>query len=464
VGEQRARRGSIPIGLRILGVGVLALTMTGSGILLDRAEPGPSQGAAATQTVTETGGWFCPHGGGKDWRAWIVVTNPGSTPVQVRATSFGRDRPPQAFSFTVGAERQVYREVPAGETGASTEVEFFGGWVGASSVVRSMGDDPGIAAARCTAAAQPAWYVPDGTTGRGETSYVILMNPFATDAALEITIRTEERQLQPSSLTPYVIRPRSSVALPLNTFALQSPRERTVATRVVTNLGRAVVGGVGISSQGIRAEGGLPVLQTRWNFAASAAQSWFVPVFHPGEHLATVSLLAQTASSQHVVPGLEEVDLDPTTVRTFDVTDLQNNGLAVQSTNRVPVAAAARLIGPGDVATLNGSARAFARWLVLPPLPPEGGSAVLVVSNPRLIPATVGIRLIGDDGPVAAPGLQSVRVGAGRAVVVPFPERLGESPVSAIVESRDGAVVVATTGSSPDEAGYAATQGHPIPG
>lgn len=456
----RSGRPRIPIGLRIVGVSVLALLMIGSGFLLDRAEPVSSGGQGAVGQPT--GGWFCPHGGGQGWRGWIVVTNPGPSPVEVRTTSFGEERSPQTASFVVDGQRQVYREIPAEEAGASTEIEYFGGWVAAASVISSGGDEPALAAARCAAAAQTAWYVPDGTTGRGETSFVILMNPFAVDAAVDITIRTEERQLQPSSLTPFVIEPQSSVALRLNPIALQSPRERTVAVRVVTRLGRVVVGGLGISPQGVRAEAGVPFLQARWTLGASGAQQWAVPVLDPGDRLATVSLLAQTASTQQVVPGLEEVDLEPTTVRTFDVSELKNSGLTVQATNRVEVAAAARLTGETDVATINGSARAYVRWLVLPPLPPEGGTAFLVLSNPRLTDAMVGIRLIGEEGPVAAGGPESVRVGAGRSVVIPFPEELGGVPVSALVEALDGAVVVATTGSLADGEGFAATQGQPI--
>ena len=67
-------------------------------------------GVRATTAVAAgppTGAWFCPHGGGKGWQAWIAVANPGPATSTVRVTSFDQSGSRRASTFTVAGSRQA---------------------------------------------------------------------------------------------------------------------------------------------------------------------------------------------------------------------------------------------------------------------------------------------------------------------------------------------------------------------
>src|SRR3989442_11391670 len=96
----------------------------------------------------------------------------------------------------------------------------------------------------------------DAQTGHGETSYVVVMNPFAEDAAFDVVARTENRTIAPGSLSPYVLPARSSVAFRLNDIALEGPADHTVTVQVTQRIGRVIAEGVAVSPRGLRAQAG----------------------------------------------------------------------------------------------------------------------------------------------------------------------------------------------------------------
>ena len=122
------------VGRRLLAVVVIVGLVAASGWWLTRegvrSAPAPVAGPL-------TGAWFCPHGGAKGWQAWIVVANPGPASSTVRITSFDGSGSSVGSTFTVAAFHHVFRAVPARATEASTEVEFFGGWVAVTTVIQT---------------------------------------------------------------------------------------------------------------------------------------------------------------------------------------------------------------------------------------------------------------------------------------------------------------------------------------
>jgi hypothetical protein len=395
-----------------------------------------------------------------------VVANPGTRAVDVRLTSLGTERAPVVSTFTVPPSRQVIREVPAGEWGSSAAIDYFGGWVGAAAVVSTGSEEPATAASRCAASPHPVWYLADGTTSRGEASFAVVSNPFASDAAVEVLMRTEGRAVNPGSLSPLVVPARSSVGIRLNDFVLQGPRERTVTVQIAPSLGRVVVGGFGVTADGLRGEAGLPAAQDRWSFPAGPADSWVLPALNPGLRAASMTVISQTARKQEIVPELSEVALAAEAVHTFVLPDLGSAGLVVESLNDVPVAAVARLEGPGgDLATMNGAGRAYRRWLVMPSLSPAAGggsTSMVVLENPGLAPARAVIRLIGRRGVVAGPDPSALTIPSGRTVLVKLPSGPQGAPLSAVVEATDGTIVAGSASYSDDGAGYSVTLGLPI--
>jgi hypothetical protein len=435
-----------------------------SGFLLDRK--GPRAAAVGPVANTQTGAWFCPHGGTGGARGWVVMTNPGQQDVVARVTTFGKNGVRALSSLSVPAGHQVYREVPATEPGASTEVEYFGGWVGAAAVVQGgTKSKPGLAGERCVQAARRTWFLPDQPTGRDETGYAVIMNPFSVPAQFNVVIRTERRTINPSSLTPFVLPPRSSVGIKLNEYALESPGQTTVTTQVTQQIGRVVAGSFAITPGSLRAEVGLPALDLRWVVPGTdTSESGDVPLMNPGSVRTDVTVIRQGSTVQEVLSGEQGMSLAPGFVSTFKAERITGAGLLVESTNRGRIATAAILTGPGqDTATMDGTKSLARAWLVLPTLPAGGGQGVLILQNPGRGPVDVTIQLIGASGRLELPGAGLRTIPAGRTVVVPL-QTVSGVPVSALVVGKGGTFVAAGASYVGNGVGYAATLGVPMTG
>jgi hypothetical protein len=456
--------GPAPIRGRVIAILALVALVAGSGYLLDRK--GPRAAVVGPIENTQSGAWFCPHGGTGGARGWVVIANPGQRDVVVRVTTFGKNGVRALSSLSVPAGDQVYHEVPATEPGASTEVEYFGGWVGASAVVEGgTKSKPGLAGERCAPATRRTWFLPDQPTGRDETAYAVVMNPFSTPAQFNVVIRTERRTINPSSLTPFVLPPRSSVGIKLNEYALESPGQTTVTTQVIQQIGRVVAGSFALTPGSLRAEVGLPALELRWVVPGSdQAPSGEVPLMNPGSVRTDVTVIRQGSTVQEVLSGEDGLSLAPGFVSTFKADRLSGAGLLVESTNRGRIATAAILTGPGaDTATMDGTSTPARAWLVLPTLPAEGGQGVLILQNPGRRPVDVSIRLIGANGRLELTGAGLRTIPAARTVVVPLQTVSGVA-VSAIVVGKGGTFVAAGASYVGDGAGYAATLGVPMIG
>jgi hypothetical protein len=407
-----------------------------------------------------SGAWFCPHGGSPGWRAWVVVANPGDQPVAVRATTFTTNGAGEAVNFSVGAGRQVYREVPATDQSSSTEIEYFGGVVGASSVIQA-GATGGVAAEGCSIGPHRDWLMLDERTSPGETAYVVVMNPFAQDASFDVVIRSEDREVRPATLSPYVLGPRTSVGIRVNDYALLAESEATVAVEVVPRLGRVVAGGTVATTTALRAELGID----------SAAEEWVIPSSgYTGQaelvamdmrlSTAELSVDSQSSEAERVVSGPIGLSVQAGGVATFQVDGLADAGMVVRSTNQVPVVLALRLTGPnGDLATLSGAPAPASAWLVMATAPPNGGTEFVVLENPGRTDAVVTFKLIGGG---AAPPLAPVTLPAGRTIQVPLSAAVGKRSVCVEVHSEGGTIVASGLSYSSGDTGYAATLGIPI--
>ena len=130
--EKGARRSGRARGQGFLAA-VIVVAVVAAGVALDRL--GARVPGAEPEPGVTTGAWFCPHGGGRDWTAWISVANPDEAPATVRVTSYGEEGAvgqPQSFELPPRSTEQV--EVPANQLGSGTVVEVFGsrgaaGWV-----------------------------------------------------------------------------------------------------------------------------------------------------------------------------------------------------------------------------------------------------------------------------------------------------------------------------------------------
>lgn len=438
---------------------VVVAAVVASGRWLEGLGPAAAPRVAVHHPVT--GVWLCPHGGGRHWKGWVAVANPGRSAVRIRVTPFGASGRTAPVELTVpqGSERLV--RVPADWPGAGSEVEYFGGWVAATSVVVSSGRSPDAAAARCVVPSRQPWWVPDVSTPTGTTARLVVMNPFATTAAYDVTLRTETRSIRPGPFTPGVLAPYTSATILVNTYALLGPGEHTVSAEVTARVGRVAVGSILVSARGLRAEPAIDVPAARWVLpAAGYAGAGELAVVNPRRTKAAFLVESQGAQQQTGVGAAQTIGGQ--SVRTVEVGGLLDAGTLVTVAQRAQLAMSLRVAGAGGgLGEVDGTSHPGRRWVVPTVVPPPGGSQSLVLQNPGSTEARVTVSLLGSGGPLPAPA--PVVVPAGRTVVVHLEQTSGGAPVAAVVlASRP--IAAGMSGVSLGGRGFSLTMGFLLPG
>lgn len=461
----------VRLGVAVLTAGVVAAGgMVMERRLEPRVPPPPAGGADFS------GAWFCPHGGGEGWRAWVTVANPSARPTEIRLTTWvGRTPREAAEILPPGAHRTV--EVPAGQPAAATAVEFVGAPAAAGMVVTRPAElGGGVAAEPCAEQAGTRWYVPEASTLRGETSLVVLHNPFAVDAVADVGLIAGNRLVRPGRLKGIVLNPGQARAIDLGRFALG---EESLAAAISVPLGRVVAGGVTSSAGGLRATLAVPEPSRRWIIPGGGDGSGILLVTAPGEEAAPIHARAYAAEAESALVDLETVPAG--TVLALDE-GARDAGVVVEADGPAPILAARRLAAavpppeppsarregqgggrqgdrrkeeepppppPPDLAASAGVPVPGTAWLVLPPVPPGSGGAVILVENPGFRAADVEVTPLGTDGPgeplaVTVPPRSTVRVD--------LPQ-----PAAADVRASTGSVVAA--GAALGAATYAVAAG-----
>jgi hypothetical protein len=448
-----------------LGVALLVLLIVvGGGLALDRVDPKAMHAVGAGSAPS--GAWFCPHGGGKDWQTELYLANPGAGPVDVLVTPLGNGKPGAVSSYTVdpGAELRV----PAGspDPGASSFVEYFGGWVAAGWVTRAGGGQTGVAAEPCAPEAGTRWLAPDGTTEQGQSASLIVMNPFDVVAVVDVAIYTDTRApIRDSGLTDQQIPPHRSIALSLTRYALDEP---AAAAEVRALAGRVAVASRGVADAGgIRSSLGVTELGGRWILPATndPGQSTLV-VVAPGDDQVRFGAILYSGADPAPAGGLEDQSQTGRSSHAYPV--ITDGASAVEVRTQAgspPIAVVRRVQGPGSDAGATGGVSAPASsWIVLPTVAGEPSSPGMVLTNTG--PEDVVVTLTRMTATGSDPDTLEVTVPAARTAAVPA-RFLESDPTAAVLASSTGGTFVAAGASSSlgklGIAGYAVAAGVPVP-
>jgi Family of unknown function (DUF5719) len=419
-----------------------------------------------------SGAWICPHGGGDGWRAWVVAVNPAPVAAEVIVTTYGRSAP-QEVELSIPARSQRYVQVPAERMASASVVEFFGPRIAAGMVTRRHGG-AGLAAEPCAAGAGQRWYIPEGTSVRGQTTNLVVANPFAREAVIDVVLFTERDVIRHGNLQGIRIEPERATAIELNRFALG---EETLTAEVHAALGRVAVAGLGVGhDEGLRSTLGVDRLATSWVLPGAGFEGpTQIVVQAPGGE-APFRVVTQDAEGATVV--LEEEAVPAHTSATFEVPQ-EDGGVLVEGVGAEVFAAGRRLEPqaqpadeprpqPGDrereetptpipdpasTAGLAGGARAV---VVPSPLPEDGGEPMLVLQNPGRGTARVTMALVGEDGPVGEPVSFSLEAGHAESEVIASDGK----PVGVVLGLTSGEIVAAQIASV--EGGFAVSAGIPV--
>lgn len=446
---------------RLLLSGILAVLVVGAGVALETGLLSPRRTGAASSGDAPSGAWFCPHGG--LWQTWVTVGNPGFTTATVRVTTFGERGGVRQETFDLEAGTDRYVEIAAARPGSGTMVEYFGAPVAAGWVSRS---DDGVAAESCRASAGRSWLVADGNTQTDpeRSSWLIVMNPFAEDAAFDVTLLTaEEAPTRVGSLRGYVLPGRRTVAFRINRYLLGKP---SVAAHVTASLGAVSVAQLGITEDvGVRAVVAVPRAARRWVLPSALGQGdSALSIVDAEEQSAAFSVRQQTHLDQRPVEALTDLSLRGPSVQTYDTASNGGPaGLVVDVTGEVPVAAARRTLGThGDVAAVSGAATSAASWVIPPTVPPAGAvEQRFVLENPGREDVTVNVRTFGDG---LVEDLGEVTIPAGRTIAVAAGGDGDEAdaPVWAWVYTDSGTFVAGSASLSMERRGFALAMGVPL--
>jgi len=442
-------RGQLLVAL-LLMAGVIA-----SAEYLDR-EVGARPLEAARVTGVPSGAWFCPHGGGsKDWDVRIQLANPGDEPVPVRVRTITAARPVPPEDHVVEPRSTLVIPVPGEGRESSTSVEYFGGFVAAGWIAHAGEDASGVAAEPCLPDSSPRWLLPDGSTLENEDDYVVVMNPFATDAVISLTLLSERRDpVRTEEWTDVALKPFHSRAFRLNDKELG---ETTVSTVVDVSVGRVAAATLGISKLGdIRSVVGLPAgVTTQILPGASDAGRTDLPVMSAGlDRVSLSGTILGAAETSQPLAALADAAPGGESARTIPLTSGTPTTLLVHAAGP-DVAFARRTYGvASDQASTSGATEAADAWIVLPSVIGQPSHPAIVLANPGDEPATATLSVLPVEGE-SVPDPVSVEVPPMSTVLAPKGFVAESSTSSVMILASSGTFVPTSASYALGREGYA---------
>jgi Family of unknown function (DUF5719) len=410
-----------------------------------------------------SGAWICPHGGASQLSVALYLANPGEATVTARITRLGAE--------ATGSPERV--EVPAGTTlrvdhvprerGAASYVEFFGGWVGVGWVSFT---DEGVAAEPCAPDAARSWSLVDGTTQLGEEAHIVVANPFAAPAVVDVVLYTTDRApIRVSAWTDLVIPSRRSTSLHLNTNA---KGEQIVAATLEVSVGRIAVASLGVSD-GTKLRSTLgrtePATDAIFPLMQGSGQTELL-LLSTADRAIRFGATELSEEPPRPAGGLTEQEQRPAAAGAYAIpVDPGPAAIRLFTLEDAPVVGALRALGPGeDLGATNGAVGGSGSWLVLPAVSRVSSpGAVLVNDGEEDVVATAEL-LPQEGGTAAAP--VTVRVPAHGTAAVP-PDLWLSGPGAAILVRAEGGSLVALAASTSHARGrvdaFALSMGIPVP-
>ncbi|GIU97100.1 MAG: hypothetical protein KatS3mg013_0903 [Actinomycetota bacterium] len=440
--------------------GIAALLLAGvvaAGVVAaDRIGPAPA--GPALRPTFASGAWLCPHGGGEGSSAAIVLANPGDRDVDARLTTFGARRPSAPAAVTVPAGGQLVQEVPSSERGSSTLVETFGGWIAAAWRLAGA-DGAGVGIEPCVAPSPGVWYAADVGTPQGTQAFLVVMNPFATVAVVDVVLFSADRApVRDAEWTDLEIPPRRSVALAVGRKLLGEP---AILAQVNAQVGRVGVGSLVVSrGGGLRSAAGTTSPSSTWYLPlARGAGAGELVVGVPGSEARSVTTTLVAAGAPASSPT--QAEQAGTSAAAYPLQAAGPSAVVVRIAGGGGVVAL-RAAGRGaDDAATAGTSGPAADWVVPPTAAGAAGLPGLVVLNPGTIEVRVRLRLLpsgGGDGHEAV-----LRLPAGGLAEAPE-GFLEQDPTASVLVRADAPVVAFGAGRSTLGAErYAIAIGIPVP-
>jgi hypothetical protein len=448
--------------LFVLLLAVLVVGAVAAGRATSTPAPDPNAAPMAAAISQPSGVWFCPglppalpHQGGR-----VTFSNVGPSEADVVITDLPDKGRANQATIQLAPNTVVTRTRDQfGSPGALT-VESFGGRVLVEEGVTGV---QALESTACATQTSTHWYFAAGTTPRGVDQWLVIDNPYASDAKVDVTLRTSTGVVRPDAIQGLDISRRSRVVIPVQDFAVRKDR---VAVEVAANLGSVVASQTLVytataGTPGVALSMGSPVAGSDWTFAGATAEpasTAVVAIANVGDDDAHVDVQATAQTSKQALASAS-VTIAPDDVMwlalgqctapktpasgtgcvtipngvsySLDVRAEENAAIVAQTLTRFGAPTVVGTVtSPG--ALVPARDWSFARNQV-------GGqhsTTTLSLFNPGAVPAVVNVGLA-HDGKVDSPrALQNVTVPPGRAVTL---------AVTAKTRTPDSAMVIAAS-------------------
>jgi hypothetical protein len=457
-------RGPRPARLPIVA-GLVAVLVAGA--LIDRTGgPAAPPALAAIQpvpvaapAVALSSSWFCAgatdtHQGGGTTSAdrgpapgAVVVANSGLVPARGVVTLVPSKGSAVRVPLTVGPDSRttVSEDVHRGAPWISAIVDVD---AGAVAVDQEVDGPAGWSATPCATAGSPQWYFAAGDTLVNASVVLSLLNPYTTDAVVDLSFTTDQGLEQPQGFQGLVVPPGQLVTVNLGDHLR---RRHAIATTVTARSGRLVAWKTDVVTAptshepilgtraatapfadpatpvaGVTVTLGAPAPATTWVWAdgnsGNGVDERYV-IYNPGNGTAEVTLSLEldqgVAEPFDLSVGPEQV-ISVISSQQVRIPPGVGHAAVLRSSNGVPVVAertvaAAAPSAWSGLGELPGGRLAASRWLLASAGAGRQRQGVVVIYNPGAAP--VQITLEGLSGRAQIP-LRAVMVAAGRRAVV----------------------------------------------
>jgi len=446
---------------------VAGAVAAGNATVASTAAPSAPSAAAALPAAPASTVWFCTGAPPAIAAGDGVVTfsNTDTATAQIDLTILPDKGQPVRQSFSLPGATVVRKaRAQLGLPGALT-VETFGGRV---VVEEGIEGKSGLESTPCATQASAHWFFAAGTTPRGVQQWLVLDNPYASGARVNIMLRTGDGVHEPQALQGVHVPRRSRVVVPLHSIVV---REDRVATEVDATLGRVVaeqtlVFTTDAVTPGVATTLGAPESADHWWFAGGASApgvTGIVAITNVGSDNAQVGVQAVPAAGAQAPPPTQLtiaqddvvwVQLGNCSVNSscVAVPSGQSFALDVHSDHGVAIVAQTLWrysIRDGELGATSviGMPNPSATWLFGRSIVTGEKTTTLAVVNPLAQAAQVGVALVSGGSVTQPPALQHVTVPAGgrATLVIIAPSKRPPSSDAAMVVTSSSPVVVERT-------------------
>ena len=300
---------------RLPAVALIAGLLT-TGIVIDQTapkdvrEPAPSLPtpieASAASAPSST--WFCPvglvRGAGASFGA-VHVANLTDQDAKGTVTILGSEGAVQTVPVDVkGLSTATVDLAPLGKGDVGVVAEFDRGGI---TVEHSISNGAHLDVAQCSSRTSRQWSVADGSTSKGDRTYLVVMNPFADAAVMDMKfvapqvdeegneLPDAQQVVLPKDLQGFVVPARSTVAVDVANYLRRRP---SFGATIQIRRGAATVEKLEIfddsDRSGVLATLAAPSPQKRWRFPNGYASKQRVErysIYNPTETDTSVDVL-----------------------------------------------------------------------------------------------------------------------------------------------------------------------------